>query len=166
MSDDDPVFSSWGRPVRVRIDHAPVWSFARSVRDENPVFASETSARDAGFDAVPVPPTFTFVMSGSGAYPDLQPEAAVGPMLPADSGLPADGFSGTGLYLHGEQHFTYHRQPVVGDVLEGRMRVSAPIVKQGSRGRMEQRIIQTEWSEVDGAPVVTEQVVSLYLPDA
>ena len=71
----------------------------------------------------------------------------------------------TGLYLHGEQHFTYHRQPVVGDVLEGRMRVSKPIARQARRGPMEVTFFQTEWCDTDGAPVVTEQIVSLFFPE-
>jgi acyl dehydratase len=164
-ADPTPVFRAWGPPVRVRIDAAPVWLFARACKDRNPVFSSEAAARAAGFDAIPVPPTFTFVMSHGGTFPDLQPEGGTGSLVPADSGLSADGSSESGLYLHGEQHFEYHRQPVVGDVLEGRMRVSEPYVKQGRRGEMQMTILQTQWTEVDtGDPVVTEQIVSVFLP--
>ena len=35
---------------------------------------------DAGFDRVPVPPTYTFVMASAGAFPDLQPEGGTGSM--------------------------------------------------------------------------------------
>jgi hypothetical protein len=84
-------------------------------------------------------------------------------MMP-DSGLPSDGSSRTGLYLHGEQRFEYHRQPKVGDVLEGRMRISKPIPKQSSRGTMDMTLIQTRWTDLDGEPVVTEEIVSLFLP--
>ena len=164
-TDPEPVFGEWGPPVRVRIDAAPVWLFARALKDRNPVYASEQAAHDAGFDAVPVPPTFTFVMTHGAAFPDLQPESGSGSLAPADSGMPADGTSDSGLYLHGEQHFEYHRQPVVGDVLEGRMRVSKPFMKQGRRGEMQMTLLQTQWSDAaSGDPVVTEQIVSVFLP--
>lgn len=164
MAEASPEWGEWGPALRVRIDHAPVWTFARAVKDDNPVYASVEAATDAGFDAVPVPPTFTFVMAHSGAFPDLQRPEFTGRLMPEESGLPSDGYSRTGLYLHGEQHFEYHRQPRVGDVLEGRMRVSKPMPKQSSRGTMEMTLIQTRWTDLDGEPVVTEQIVSLFLP--
>ena len=165
-ADPEPEFGEWGPPVRVRIDAAPVWLFARAVKDRNPVYASEQAAREAGFDAVPVPPTFTFAMTHGATFPDLQPEDGVGSLAPAGAGLSADGTSESGLYLHGEQHFEYHRQPVVGDLLEGRMRVSKPFAKQGRRGKMQMTILQTSWCDVaTGEPVVTEQIVSVFLPD-
>ncbi len=160
----EPVFGAWGPPTRVRIDHGPVWVFARAVKDDNPIYASEVAAREAGFTAVPSPPTFTFVMSHAGAYPDLQPADESGRGASTAS-IPADGSARTGLYLHGEQHFTYHRQPVVGDVLEGRMRVSEPMTKDGSRGPMEITLLETRWTDLRGEPVVTERIVSIFLPD-
>jgi hypothetical protein len=105
-------------------------------------------------------------MTHGATFPDLQAEGATGSMAPPDSTLPSDGTSDSGLYLHGEQRFEYHRQPVVGDVLEGRMRVSRPFVKQGRRGEMQMTILQTRWSDtVTGHPVVTEETVSVFLPE-
>lgn len=165
-ADSEPQFGDWGPPVRVRVDAAPVWLFARALKDHNPLYASDRAARAAGFAGVPVPPTFTFVMAHGAAFPDLQVEGSTGSLVPADSGLPSDGTSDAGLYLHGEQRFEYHRQPVVGDVLEGRMRVSEPFVKQGRRGEMRMTILQTRWSDATtGDPVVTEEIVSVFLPD-
>jgi acyl dehydratase len=163
VSPASPQWGEWGSTIRVRIDHAPVWAFARAVKDSNPVYASVDAAERAGFDAIPAPPTFTFVMTHSGAFPDLQRPEFTGRMMP-DSGLPSDGHSRTGLYLHGEQRFEYHRQPKVGDVLEGRMRISKPVPKQSSRGTMDMTLIQTRWTDLDGEPVVTEEIVSLFLP--
>jgi hypothetical protein len=71
-----------------------------------------------------------------------------------------------GLYLHGEQHFAYHRTVQVGDVLEARMRASAPIVRDSRQGPMEVTYMQTRWTDVaTGDPVVDEMIVSLFLPD-
>jgi hypothetical protein len=54
---------------------------------------------------------------------------------------------------------------MAGDVLEGRMRVSEPMPKAGSRGRMEVTYMDTEWRDADGAPVVTERIVSIFIPN-
>jgi hypothetical protein len=158
-------WNDWGPPVRVRIDAAPVMILARALDDTNPVYASEAAAIEAGFPSVPAPPTFTFVMTHSGAFPDLQPSGGTGSLFGA-AATNETTMSRPGLYLHGEQHFTYHRQPVVGDVLEGRMRVSQPIARQARRGPMEVTFFQTEWCDTDGTPVVTEQIVSLFFPES
>lgn len=160
----EPGWSAWGPPLRVRIDPGPVWVFARALHDANPVFRSDAHARAAGFERVPVPPTFTFAMAHSGSFPDLQPPDGTGRLMPPDGLATEDGYSRDGLYLHGEQHFTYHRTPAVGDVLEGRMRVSEPVDKQGSRGRMEVTYMDTEWRDLEGRPVVSERIVSIFIP--
>ena len=161
----DLSFGPWGSPVRVRIDAVPVALFARAVQDRNPLYSSEAAATAAGLPGIVPPPTFTFVMGHAGALPDLQPDDGTGHMVPPDSGLSADGTSATGLYLHGEQRFEYHRTPVLGDVLEGRMRVSAEYIKQGRRGEMRMTVLETRWSDVaTGEPVVTEQTLSVFLP--
>ena len=162
----DTEWNEWGPMVRVRVDAAPVMILARTLDDPNPVYSSEVAAAAAGFERVPAPPTFTFVMAHSGTFPDLQPDGVTGGLFGrgADADAGAD-MSRRGLYLHGEQHFTYHRQPLVGDVLEGRMRVSRPVARQARRGPMEVTFFQTEWRAVDGARVVTEQIVSLFFPE-
>ena len=163
---DDIEWNDWGPAVRVRVDHAPVAIFARAVKDKSPIYRSEQAAHDAGFEQVPVPPTFTFVMSDSGAYPDLQPAGGTGSMYAAaGSDSAASAFAREGLFLHGEQHFTYHRQVRVGDVLEGRLRTSKPVPRTARRGPMEVTWFQTRWTETDGTPVVDEQIVSLFFPN-
>ncbi len=119
----DLEWNDWGPPVRVRVDPGPVAVFARAVKDHSRLYRSERAAHEAGFDRVPTPPTFTFVMSDSGAFPDLQPAEGTGSMYAA-GGAGGDAFARDGLFLHGEQHFTYHRPVEVGDVLEGRLRTS------------------------------------------
>jgi hypothetical protein len=154
----DLEWSEWGAPQVVRIEAAPVMLFARAVKDDNPVYKSERAAREAGFARVPVPPTYSFVMAQSGAFPDLQSG-------PPPQFLSAEAYTRKGLFLHGEQHFTYHRQIGVGDVLHGRMRTSKPVPRQARRGPMEVTWFQTRWSDAAGEPVVDEQIVSLFFPE-
>src|SRR5512146_454008 len=105
----DVEWNPWGPPVRVEIERGPVMLFARAVKDDSPLYASARAAQVAGFDQVPVPPTYTFVMASAGAFPDLQPAGGTGSMYESAGGDAASAFSRDGLYLHGEQHFTFHR---------------------------------------------------------
>jgi hypothetical protein len=162
----DVEWNEWGPPVRVEIEHAPVMLFARAVRDRNALYASERAARAAGFERVPVPPTYTFVMASAGAFPDIQPDGATGSMYANTGADAANAFARGGLYLHGEQHFIYHRPVRVGDVLEGRLRTSKPIARQARRGPMEVTYFQTNWTDLDGEPVVDERIVSLFFPNS
>ena len=162
---DDVEWNGWGPAVRVRVDHAPVAVFARAVKDASLVYRSEGAARDAGFERVPVPPTFTFVMSDTGAYPDLQPTDGTGSMYATSGHEAGEEFARDGLFLHGEQHFTYHRPVSVGDVLDGRTRTSKPVARIARRGPMEVTWFQTRWTDVEGTPVVDEEIVSLFFPN-
>lgn len=161
---DDVEWNDWGPPVRVLIERGPVMLFARAVKDDTAIYASEPAARDAGFERVPVPPTYTFVMASAGAFPDLQPAGGPASMYP-DAHDSASLYARDGLFLHGEQHFTYHRRVCVGDVLDGRIRTSKPIGRAARRGPMEVTYFQTTWTDVEGRPVVDERIVSLFFPN-
>jgi hypothetical protein len=163
---DDVEWNEWGPPVRVRIEHGPVMLFARAVKDSNAIYASEQATQAAGLARVPVPPTYTFVMASAGTFPDIQPAGGTGSVY-SSAGVDAEtAFARDGLFLHGEQHFTYHRPVTVGDVLEGRMRTSKPIARSARRGPMEVTYFQTTWSDLDGNPVVDERIVSLFFPNS
>ena len=161
----DVEWNEWGPPVRVEIEHSPVMLFARAVKDAGPIYASEQAARAAGFTRVPVPPTYTFVMASAGAFPDIQPPGGSGSMYANTGADAASAFARDGLFLHGEQHFTYHRTVSVGDVLEGRLRTSKPVSRRARRGPMEVTYFQTSWTDLHGAPVVDERIVSLFFPN-
>jgi hypothetical protein len=101
----ETVWNEWGPVVRVRVDAAPVMILARTLDDANPIYTSEAAANGGGFASVPAPPTFTFVMAHSGAFPDLQPPGGTGSLF-TGAAAGADITARPGLYLHGEQHFT------------------------------------------------------------
>ncbi|HSO94890.1 MAG TPA: MaoC family dehydratase N-terminal domain-containing protein [Acidimicrobiia bacterium] len=156
-------YGEWGPAVRVRVEHSAVWAFARAIHDENPVYASLESAMAAGHPGIPVPPTFSFAWLHSCALPGLQPGGSLPPsMLAPGSDLFRTAASPGAIYLHGEQMFTWHDQPVVGEVLEGRVRVSDPVEKQGGQ-RMVLSHVQTVWSTLEGTPVVTEDATYILL---
>lgn len=76
--------------------------FAKAIGETNPVYTDEAAAREAGYTALPAPPTFLFAA-------DLD-SGATDRML--------DGMSiPISRLLHGEQGFDYLRPVVAGDVV-------------------------------------------------
>ena len=72
LSKDEVV----GRPTgasTIHVERGPVANFAAAVTDENPVYRSVEAAREAGFDGIPAPPTFTFAAQHWGIFPEDQP---------------------------------------------------------------------------------------------
>ncbi|MBW3665701.1 MAG: MaoC family dehydratase N-terminal domain-containing protein [Actinobacteria bacterium] len=142
-------------PQTVVVERGPVAAFAEAVTDDDPVFRDPGAAAEAGFDAIPTPPTWPMAMHHWGAFPELQPDDAGGehPMWAIIGELTADG----GLILHGEEEFVYHRPVLVGDVLTSSGRVSEIYTKDGSGGgTMTFVVTETDWRDEDGEPVVTE----------
>jgi hydroxyacyl-ACP dehydratase HTD2-like protein with hotdog domain len=111
----------------------------------------------AGLAAVPAPPTFTFAAPYWSAFrADEQPADPTGgqnPMFKVMGELHAKG----GLVLHGEQEFVYHRPIVEGDVLTSAGRISDIYEKESKGSIMTFIVMETEWTDEAGAPVVTER---------
>ncbi|WP_052666603.1 FAS1-like dehydratase domain-containing protein [Nitriliruptor alkaliphilus] len=145
----------------VVVERGPVGFLARAVTDSSPVFQDARAAADAGFDAVPAPPTYAFVMAHQGAWPELQPDGATGehPLRHVITEL----MSGGGMILHGGQSFTYHRPVLVGDRLTATGRIADVTVKERGEGsRMTFVVAETDWHDADGAPVVTSSMTLIH----
>ncbi|HET9692576.1 MAG TPA: MaoC family dehydratase N-terminal domain-containing protein [Acidimicrobiales bacterium] len=167
-----------GRPMTAEkfpVEAGHIMMFARSVGDENPAYHDPGSpeARQAG--GVLAPPTFVQasaqfdpdyplrpkagkVWFGSGRTPSGLTEAAAGE--PRDGGGGGGGGGGTG--LHAEQHYTYHRPLVAGEVLTPTVRPGRTWEKQGRRGgtlQFSESI--TEYRGADGELVVTARAVGV-----
>ena len=142
-------FGDWGPPVTVRVERSAAWAFARAVGDDDPRYA----AGDA------VPPTFSFAWLYTCA---VAPSGTVPSLMPPGADLFRRGAAPNGVFLHGEQSFTFHRPVEVGALLEGRMRVGEPVEKQSSRGTMVLTRVQTRWT-ADGEPVVTDEATYILL---
>jgi hypothetical protein len=158
----DVEWNDWGPPVRVVIERGPVMLFAaRSGRGL--ICASEDMRRLPASARAGSADVHVRDVQRRRA-PDVQPRAAQGRCIRPAAPMPG-AHSRDGLFLHGEQHFTYHRPVAVGDVLEGRMRTSKPIARQARRGPMEVTYFQTNWTDLDGNRVVDERIVSLFFPN-
>jgi hypothetical protein len=148
-----------GKPTgarKVRVERGPVEFFASSLKDDNPVYHDAAAAAAAGFDDIPAPPTFSFVMSHQGTRREEQPVDPSGgqnPMFKAMGELMQKG----GIVLHGEQEFVYHRPIVAGDVLHSQGRIVDAYEKESKGSIMTFFVMETEWRDESDAPVVTER---------
>ena len=156
------------------IEAGHILMFARSVGDDNEIYADPEYARASEPGAVIAPPTF---MQASAQF---DPEYFLRPHLGKTwfgsgknpSGLqkePSGEASGDGEKksngpggLHAEQHFEYHRHPQAGDVLTA-------TAKQGKRwekeGRRSGKLLFTEsiveYHDQNGELVVTARGVGV-----
>src|SRR3954463_13685042 len=99
LTRDDVVGMPTGRSTIV-IERGPVTEFAGAVTETSAVYSNDEAARAAGFDAIPVPPTYFFsAASYFGAFPENQPADAVpgrNPLMEVIGSLMARG----GMVLH------------------------------------------------------------------
>ena len=65
-----------GKPTgagTIHVERGSVSRFAHAVTDANPVYHDLRAAQAAGFDAPPLPPTWTFAATFLGAWRENQP---------------------------------------------------------------------------------------------
>lgn len=148
-----------GKPTgagRVHVERGSVSRFAAAVTDDNPVYSDLRAAQAAGFDAPPVPPTWTFSAMFLGTYPEDQPEDPTGGKGNPMMGIIGQLMQGGGLILHGEQEFRYHQTVQCGDVLEWDGRITDIYTKEAKGKVMTFIVMENEFRNAAGEPVVTE----------
>lgn len=129
--------------VTFPIEAGKVQEFAKSLHFDNPIYYDLEAARAAGFENIPAPPTYTVV---SAHFTDPKEQASLMGSLKLDLSR----------VLHGGQSWTYHRTPLVGDVLTGYNRVADVYEKPGRKGgTMTFIILETVYKDQSGNPVVT-----------
>jgi len=106
----------------------------------------------------PAPATFTIASAQFDPEYPLRPQpGADWHGSGADAGLVMEGAGG----LHAEQHFTYHRPVLVGDVLRATTRPGEVREKRGRSGLLRFREQITEFRDETGELVVTARSVSV-----
>jgi acyl dehydratase len=148
-----------GKPTgagTVHVERGSVSRFAHAVTDANPVYHDLRAAQAAGFDAPPVPPTWTFSSGFLGTWPEDQPADPTGgegsPMMKIMRALMKNG----GLVLHGEQEFRYHQSVQCGDVLHWSGKITDIYTKESKGKVMTFIVMENVFSNKAGEPVVTE----------
>ena len=141
------------------VESGHVMMFARSIGDANEIYYDEDYAETTDQGAIIAPPTF--VQSSAQFDPDyfLRPKvgeewfgSAKGP-----TGITKKKESGGGGGgLHAEQHYVYHRQLKVGDVLTAENKPGKSWEKEGRRGgKLMFNETVTEYRDQNGDIVIT-----------
>lgn len=143
------------------VEAGHVMMFARSIGDGNDIYYDEDYARSTDQGAIVAPPTF--VQSSAQFDPDyfLRPKigeewfgSAKGPTGITEKKSGGGGGGGGG--LHAEQHYVYHRQVKVGDVLTAEVKPGKSWEKEGRRGgKLMFSESVTEYRDQKGELVVT-----------
>ena len=143
------------------VEASHVMMFARSIGDPNDIYYDEDYAKTTDQGGVIAPPTF--VQASAQFDPDyfLRPKigqewfgSAKGPTGITKKGESSSGGGGGG--LHAEQHYVYHRQLKVGDVLTAEVKPGKSWEKEGRRGgKLLFSETVTEYRDQNGELVIT-----------
>jgi acyl dehydratase len=144
----DPSFvGRKGGRARIVIERSATANFARAVKDTNPAYSDARAAEAAGFDGIPVPPTFLVGSTYWGAFTELQPDdPGTNPVGEVVAEYARQG----GLLLHGEQAYTYHRPLRVGDVLD----VESEVMETYEKGTMTFTVCETRYTDGETGELV------------
>lgn len=151
---------------RFPVEEGTIMLFARAIGDPNPVYSDHAYAAGTEAAAILAPPTY--VQSSAQFDPDypLRPKpgepwfgSGKDPTGRVRTGPEGGGSGGTG--LHAEQHFTYHRPLVAGDVLAATTHRGEGWEKQGRSGKLVFSETITEYRDQAGELVVTARSVGV-----
>ena len=159
---------------RFPVEAGHILMFARSIGDPNPIYADAEYAAGTEVGGIVAPPTFA---QASAQFDDdyvLRPKigqpwfgsgrtaSGGAPGFAAGSGDEDEGARrSSGVGLHAEQHFEYHRTLRAGDVLTATTRPGERWEKQGRSGRLVFSENITEYRDQHGALVVTARGVGV-----
>lgn len=151
------------------IEAGHVMMFARSISDDNPIYYDPEYAKSAEIGALAAPPTFVQASAQFDPNYSLRPKtgqewmgSAKGPTGITPKDTKSSGKKDGGGGLHAEQHYVYHRQVKVGDVLSSTNRPGTSWEKQGRRGgKLLFSESVTEYRDQQGELVVTATSVGV-----
>jgi acyl dehydratase len=106
MVDQSKVGQSFP-PFTFEVEFGKIHEFALAIGDDNPIYHSREAARSAGYDDVPLFPTFPIAFEFWGNTQKMEHFASIG--------------IDTRRILHGEEGFQYHAPVSPGDVMTGIM---------------------------------------------
>jgi hypothetical protein len=146
------------------IEAGHIMMFARSIGDKNPIYYDEDYAKTTEPGCIIAPPTF--VQSSAQFDPDYFLRPKIGEVWfgsgknPTGITQPTEG--GVGRGLHAEQHYEYHRQLKVGDVLKAETRPGKTWEKEGRRaGKLVFNESITEYRDQNGELVITARSIGV-----
>jgi acyl dehydratase len=132
-------------PYTTDVEKGRLRFFAKAIGETNPIYTDESAAREAGYRALPAPPTIPFVLDMEG--PEL---------LPVVGALNLD----IARVLHGSQEFEYHAPICAGDRITVTSRISDIFDKKG--GALEFVVMESSYSNQDGDLVAQARNTLVY----
>ncbi len=149
------------------IEAGHIMMFARSIGDANEIYYDEDYAKSTEPGCTIAPPTFVQASAQFDPNYFLRPKigeewfgSAKGPtgITKREGG----GGGGGGGGLHAEQHYVYHRQVKVGDILSSSTKPGKSWEKEGRRGgKLKFSESVTEYRDQEGELVVTATSVGV-----
>ena len=127
-------------PYTRKIEKGQLWFFAKAIGETNPIFRDEKAAKEAGYPALPAPPTYGFSLSNAQA--DTFSYAK-------EMGIPLE------VLLHGEETFEYIQPILAGDDITFQRTVLDITMKKG--GLLEFVKLETTMTNQDQELVGTMQ---------
>ncbi len=150
------------------IEAGHIMMFARSIGDANEIYYDEDYAKSTEPGCTIAPPTFVQASAQFDPNYFLRPKigeewfgSAKGPTgITKREGGGGGGGGGGG--LHAEQHYVYHRQVKVGDILSSSTKPGKSWEKEGRRGgKLKFSESVTEYRDQEGEVVVTATSVGV-----
>jgi hypothetical protein len=147
------------------VEASHILMFARSVGDDNPIYADPDYAAKAETGGVIAPPTFA--QASAQFDPDyvLRPKPGrpwFGSGKTPSGVVRGEGGGGNGGGLHAEQHFEYHRHLKPGDVLTATSLPGKTWEKEGRRsGKLIFSESVIEYRDQNGELVITARGVGV-----
>jgi hypothetical protein len=148
------------------IEASHILMFARSVGDDNRVYADADYARTTEAGGIIAPPTFAQAVAQFDPDYVLRPKPGKpwfgSGQNPSGVTRETSGGGGNGGGLHAEQHFEYHRHPKPGDVLTATTLPGKTWEKEGRRsGKLIFSETVTEYRDQSGQLVITARGVGV-----
>lgn len=120
-------------PFTAEVEKGRLKFFAKAIGETNPIYTDETAAREAGYRALPAPPTFSMVLDQD------SPE-----FLPVLNLLDID----IAKVLHGTQEFEYAEPICAGDTIKVEGKIIDIFDKKG--GALEFVVMESSYTNQHG----------------
>jgi acyl dehydratase len=134
-------------PYSGTVEAGKIRELALAIGDENPIYTDEEKAREEGFDAIPVPPTFmeAIDMWYGVSFEDLMKELEIDPKK----------------VLHGEQEYEYFAPVYAGDTIHADTKVTDVRAK---RNGMAFYTLETVYRNQNNEKVMTARMMLVKTP--
>jgi len=128
------------------VERGKVAEFARAIDDPDDVYLDEQAAREAGYEAIPAPPTF----ARTSFFPRYRPDGI-------DHNLGFELGFDRARVVHGQQRYEYERPLYVGDTLTGDTTLTEVYQRDGrGGGTMTFAVLRTDFTDESGSHVLSD----------